>query len=180
MNKDNSKLIEKTVSSLDWDSICSAGKIFKFGVGEGVTAIPGMKKKNHGEEISNNDYRAELKTLLKYAVDNDISELVYGPWVIFWFNSEWDLDMYGGEEEEEEDDGIEAQIGSSIEVIYSPQRICLSNVMGKSDYKIEETDFDRLDNMLKKAIDSENYELASKIRDVIKVHNTEFKEKKDI
>ena len=102
MNKDNSKLIEKTVSSLDWDSICSAGKIFKFGVGEGVTAIPGMKKKNHGEEISKNDYKAELKTLLKYAVDNDISELVYGPWVIFWFNSEWDLDIYEGEEEEEE------------------------------------------------------------------------------
>jgi protein-arginine kinase activator protein McsA len=88
--------------------------------------------------------------------------------------------MYGGEEEEEEDDGIEAQIGSSIEVIYSPQRICLSNVMGKLDYKIEETDFDRLDNMLKKAIDSENYELASKIRDVIKVHSNESKEKKDI
>jgi hypothetical protein len=83
MNKDNSKLIEKTISSLDWDSICSAGKIFKFGVGEGVTAIPGMKKKNNGEEISKNDYKAELKALLKYVVENDISELVYGPWVIF-------------------------------------------------------------------------------------------------
>ena len=34
--------------------------------------------------------------------------------------------------------------------------------------------------MLKKAIDSENYELASKIRDVIKVHNPEHKDKKDI
>jgi hypothetical protein len=179
MNKDNSKLIEKTISSLDWDSICSAGKIFKFGVGEGVTAIPGMKRKNHGEEISKNEYKAELKSLLKYVVDNDISELIYGPWVIFWFNSEWDLDMNEGEEEEE-DDEIEAQIGSSIEVIYSPQRICLSNVMGKSDCKIEESDFDRLENMLKKAIDSENYELASKIRDVIKVHNIESKEKKDI
>ena len=44
MNKENSKLIEKTISSLDWDSISNAGKIFKFGVGEGVTAIPGMKK----------------------------------------------------------------------------------------------------------------------------------------
>jgi hypothetical protein len=178
MNKDNSKLIEKTISSLDWDSICSAGKIFKFGVGEGVTAIPGMKKKNNAEEISKNDYKAELKTLLKYVVENDVSELVYGPWVIFWFNSEWDLDIGGDEEDESED--MEIQIGSSIEVIYSPQRICLSNVVGKSDYMIEESDFDRLDNMLKKAIDSENYELASKIRDVIKVHNTEFKEKKDI
>ena len=52
--------------------------------------------------------------------------------------------------------------------------------MGKFNYKIEESDFDRLDNMLKKAIDSENYELASKIRDVIKVHDDESKEKKDI
>jgi hypothetical protein len=175
MNKENSKLIEKTISSLDWDSICSSGKIFKFGVGEGVTAIPGMKKKNFSEEITKNEYKAELKTLLKYVVENDISELTYGPWVIFWFNSEWDLDI-----EEDEEDEIESQLGSSVEVIYSPQRICLANVMGKLDYKIEESDFDRLENMLKKAIDSENYELASKIRDVIKIHNTEQKEKKDI
>jgi len=175
MNKENSKLIEKTISSLDWDSICSSGKIFKFGVGEGVTAIPGMKKKNFSEEITKNEYKAELKTLLKYVVENDISELTYGPWVIFWFNSEWDLDI-----EEDEEDEIESQLGSSVEVIYSPQRICLANVMGKLDYKIEESDFDRLENMLKKAIDSENYELASKIRDVIKVHNPEHKDKKDI
>lgn len=177
MEKHNLKLIEKTISSLDWDSICDAGKVFKFGIGEGVTAIPGMKKRIFSEEISKNEYKAELKTLLKYVVENDISELVYGPWVIFWFNSEWDLDL---DEEDEEDPETEAQIGSSIEVIYSPQRICLANVVGRSDYKIEESDFDKLENMLKKAIDSENYELASKIRDVIKAHNNESKEKKDI
>ena len=177
MDKQNLKLIEKTISSLDWDSICNSGKVFKFGIGEGVTAIPGMKKKSFSEEINKNEYKAELKTLLKYVVENDISELVYGPWVIFWFNSEWDLDL---EEDDEEDSEIDPQIGSSIEVIYSPQRICLANVIGKSDYKIEENDFDKLENMLKKAIDSENYELASKIRDVIKIHNSESKDKKDI
>ena len=176
MDKQNSKLIEKTISSLDWGSICSVGKIFKFGVGEGVTAIPGMKKKSYTEEITKNEYKAELKSLLKYVVENDISEFIYGPWVIFWFNSEWDLEML----EEDDSEENESQIGSSIEVIYSPQRICLANVMGKSDYKIEESDFDRLENMLKKAIDSENYELASKIRDVIKIHHNESREKKDI
>jgi hypothetical protein len=178
MNKENSKLIEKTISNLDWDSICNAGKVFKFGVGEGVTAIPGMKKRSFSEEITKNEYKAELKSLLKYVMENDISELIYGPWVIFWFNSEWDLDII--EDEEEEDIDMDPQIGSSIEVIYSPQRICLVNVTGKSDYKIEESDFDKLENMLKKAIDSENYELASKIRDVIKIHNSEVKDKKDI
>jgi hypothetical protein len=134
-----------------------------------------MKKKSFTEEITKNEYKAELKSLLKYVVENDISELVYGPWVIFWFNTEWDLDI-----EEDEEEEIESQLGSSIEVIYSPQRICLANVVGKSDYKIEETDFDKLENMLKKAIDSENYELASKIRDVIKYQGLESKEKKDI
>jgi hypothetical protein len=178
MNKENSKLIEKTISNLDWDSICNAGKVFKFGVGEGVTAIPGMKRRSFSEEITKNEYKAELKSLLKYVMENDISELIYGPWVIFWFNSEWDLDII--EDEEEEDIDMDPQIGSSIEVIYSPQRICLVNVTGKSDYKIEESDFDKLENMLKKAIDSENYELASKIRDVIKIHNSEVKDKKDI
>ena len=178
MNKENSKLIEKTISNLDWDSICNAGKVFKFGVGEGVTAIPGMKRRSFSEEITKNEYKAELKSLLKYVMENDISELIYGPWVIFWFNSEWDLDII--EDEEEENIDMDPQIGSSIEVIYSPQRICLVNVTGKSDYKIEESDFDKLENMLKKAIDSENYELASKIRDVIKIHNSEVKDKKDI
>jgi hypothetical protein len=178
MNKENSKLIEKTISNLDWDSICNAGKVFKFGIGEGVTAIPGMKRRSFSEEITKNEYKAELKSLLKYVMQNDISELIYGPWVIFWFNSEWDLDII--EDEEEENIDMDPQIGSSIEVIYSPQRICLVNVTGKSDYKIEESDFDKLENMLKKAIDSENYELASKIRDVIKIHNSEVKDKKDI
>jgi len=171
MNKENSKLIEKTISSLDWNSIFDSGKVFKFGVGEDVTAIPGIKKKNFSEGVTKTEYKSELKSLLKYVVENDISELIYGPWMIFWFNSEWDL-----EEEEEED----SYLGSSIEVIYSPQRICLANVMGKNDYKIEESDFDRLENMLKKAIDSENYELASKIRDIIKVQNLDSKGKKDI
>lgn len=177
MTKENTKLIEKTISSLDWDSITQVGKVFKFGVGEGVTAIPGMKKRNFSEDISKNEYKAELKSLLKYVIENDISELIYGPWVIFWFNYEWDLNS---EEEEMEEEDTDPQLGSSLEVIYSPQRICLVSLAGKSDYKIEDSDFDRLQNMLKKAIDSEQYELASKLRDVIKIHNTEIKEKKDI
>jgi hypothetical protein len=80
MNKENTKLVEKTISSLNWESIYESGKIFKFGVGEGVTAIPGMKKKNFSAEINKNDYKSELKSLLKYVIENDISELIYGPW----------------------------------------------------------------------------------------------------
>lgn len=174
MNKENSKLIEKTISSLDWDSICKSGKIFKFGVGEGVTAIPGMKKKNHSEEITKNDYKGELKCLLKYVIENDISELIYGPWVIFWFNAEWEL--YEDEEEELE---MEFQVGSFMEVIYSPQRISLTSITEKQNYT-EESDFDKLESMLKKAVDSENYEIASKLRDLIKIQNSDSNREKDI
>jgi len=139
-------------------------------VGEDVTTIPGIKKKNFSDGVTKSEYKSELKSILKYVVENDISELIYGPWMIFWFNREWDL----GEEEED------SYLGSSIEVIYSPQRICLANVLGKNNYEVEESDFDRLENMLKKAIDSENYELASKIRDIIKVQDLDPKQKKDI
>lgn len=174
MNKENSKLIEKTISSLDWDSICKSGKIFKFGVGEGVTAIPGMKRKNHLEGITKNDYKGELKCLLKYVIENDISELIYGPWVIFWFNAEWEL--YDDEEEELE---MEFQVGSFMEVIYSPQRISLTSITEKQNYT-EESDFDKLESMLKKAVDSENYEIASKLRDLIKIQNSDSNREKDI
>jgi hypothetical protein len=180
MNKENSKLIEKTISSLDWDSICNAGKVFKFGIGEGVDAIPGLKKKSFSEDLTKNEYKSELKSLLKYVIENDLGEFIYGPWVIYWFNSEWELDLGFDFGYEEEDIEMDPQIGSSIEVIYSPQRISLVSIVGKSNYKLEESDFDKLENMLKKAIDSENYELASKIRDVIKIHSNESKDKKDI
>ena len=168
------KLIEKAISSLDWDSICNSAKVFKFGVGEGVTVIPGVKKKNFSEEITKNEYKSELKNLLKYVVENDMTELIYGPWIIFWFNSEWDL----GTEDYSEELGMDSQMGSTIEILYSPQRVSLTSIVEKSDSRLFENDSIKLENMLKKAVDSEDYELASKLRDVIKIHNAESK--KDI
>lgn len=88
MKKPNNKLIDKVISSLDWDSIIEVNKCFKIGVGEGTSVIPGIKRKVFTDTLNKNDIKSELKVLLNYAIDNDIAELFYGPWMIFWVNGE--------------------------------------------------------------------------------------------
>jgi hypothetical protein len=184
MRKQNNKLIDKVISSLDWDSIFEVNKSFKIGVGEGPSVIPGLKRKAFSESLTKADLKAELKALLKYVVDNDIAELFYGSWMIFWVNGEWiQIDMQDDDDDDDDDDVnmpgnpdtksmIDVHFDSSLEVIYSPQRIC---VVGNSQKETTDTqgesDINRLEAMLKKALDSENYELAGKIKDLLSLQN---------
>ncbi|NBO23591.1 hypothetical protein EBU94_09685, partial [bacterium] len=109
MKNKNSKIIEKVISSLDWDAIFEVNKCFKHGVGEGTSAIPGVKRKPFVDGITKNDIKNELKCLLKYVIENDYSELIYGYWMIFWNNSEWaEADLKKIQEEmDDEDDPID-------------------------------------------------------------------------
>ena len=59
----------------------------------------------------------------------------------------------------------------TLEVIYSPQRICAIENSLLKDGKGEDSDEVKLEVMLRKALEKEQYELASKIRDVIKLQN---------
>ena len=45
MKAEHSKLMDKVVQNLDWDSILAVHKVFKMGVGEGNEIIPGLKRK---------------------------------------------------------------------------------------------------------------------------------------
>ena len=180
--KTNNKLIDKVISSLDWDSIIEVNKCFKIGVGEGTSVIPGIKRKVFSDGLSKNDVKSELKTLLKHAIDNDIAELFYGPWMIFWVNGEWieiNIDDDGKDPDDHigEDIKVELDVNfdSSLEVIYSPQRI---HVVGNTDINKDESDVTRLETMLKKAIDTENFELASKIKDILALQNGDATEDK--
>ena len=180
--KTNNKLIDKVISSLDWDSIIEVNRCFKIGVGEGTSVIPGIKRKVFSDSLSKNDVKSELKTLLKHAIDNDIAELFYGPWMIFWVNGEW-IEINIDDDDEDADDHIGVDIkveldvnfDSSLEVIYSPQRI---HVVGNTDINKDESDVTRLETMLKKAIDTENFELASKIKDILALQNDDGAEDK--
>ena len=176
MRTGNNKLIDKVISSLDWDAIYEVNKCFKHGVGDGTSAIPGVKRKPFADGISKNDIKNELKSLLKYVIENDLAELIYGYWMIFWNNAEWSeesinqlRDQYDDEDEEDFDAII---LDSTLEVIYSPQRICAIENTQLKDLKGEDSDMSNLETMLKKALSREQYELASKIRDVIKLQNS--------
>ena len=177
MRRGNNKLIDKVISSLDWDAIYEVNKCFKHGVGDGTSAIPGVKRKPFADGITKNDIKNELKSLLKYVIENDLAELIYGYWMIFWNNAEWSeesinqlRDQYDDDEDDEDFDAI--ILDSTLEVIYSPQRICAIENTQLKDIKGEDSDMSNLESMLKKALAREQYELASKIRDVIKLQNS--------
>jgi hypothetical protein len=181
MKKPNNKLIDKVISSLDWDSIIEVNKCFKIGVGEGTSVIPGIKRKVFSDALNKNDIKSELKILLNYAIDNDIAELFYGPWMIFWVNGEW-VELRDDDYDDDDDDepiggdvkaGLNIRFDSSLEVIYSPQRIHVIGNTEKSDLEKDESDINRLESMLKKAIDTENFELATKIKDLLALQNGE-------
>jgi len=182
MEKKNAKIIDKVISSLDWDSIYEVNKCFKMGVGEGTNAIPGIKRKVFGDDLVKADLKGELKSLLKYVIENDLAELNYGAWMIYWVNSDWKGDKYGGIEIEiefENDIQTGLEIDSTLEVIYSPQRICvISSESREEEVSKEDSEMKRLEVMLKKALDSEKYELATMIRDVIKLQKGESLEDK--
>jgi len=182
MEKRSSKMIDKVISSLDWDSILEVSKCFKMGVGEGTTAIPGVKRKIFGDGLNKSDLKAELKSLLKHVIQNGLPELYYGAWMIYWVDSQWVNQKYGDIEIEMDEDGgeikIELDVASTLEVVYSPQRVCVISDETKEEVINEDSDMKRLESMLKKALDSEKYELATMIRDVIKLQKEEPTEDK--
>jgi protein-arginine kinase activator protein McsA len=74
--------------------------------------------------------------------------------------------------------GFNINFDSSLEVIYSPQRIHVVGNTDKTDLNKDESDVTRLEAMLKKAIDTENFELATKIKDLLALQNGETAEDK--
>lgn len=164
------KLTAKILRSLDWDSIYETHKIFKFGVGSGSEIIPGLKRKVFSEGLTKNDVRNELKFLIQYVITNDIPRLVYGQWMIFWFNQDWDIVIEQESPEEEEFDLFDLE--SRLEVIYAPQRIALTvDAEPLSADPSENPEVVTLKLMLKRAEADEDYEIASRIQDLLKLTN---------
>lgn len=177
MKKEHSKLMDKVLQSLDWDSILEINKVLKLGTGTGNEIIPGVKKKPFSESITKNDYRNELKALIKHAIENHVPQMSYGNWIIYWVSDEWDIEVnYSEELDDDEIEGMDPEeyrfvMEPQIEVIFSPQRI---NLVGEASQPEGEKEFVNLEEMLERAIKNEEYELATKIRDLI----SQNKEKK--
>ena len=103
--------------------------------------------------------------------------------MIFWVNGEW-VELSDDDDEDDEPTGGNIKAGlnirfdSSLEVIYSPQRIHVIGNTEKTDLAKDESDINRLEAMLKKAIETENFELATKIKDLLALQNGEASEDK--
>ncbi len=165
-------MLDRVIQNLDWESILAVHRVFKMGVGEANVIIPGLKRKPFSESLSKTDLKNELKTLIKHAIENHIPQITYGHWIIYWVSDEWDSDFSEDADDEElEDEEFYFVMEPQLEVIYSPQRINLRGEITNPQESPKE--FVNLEDMLEKAIRNEDYELATKIRDLIKNQNKE-------
>jgi hypothetical protein len=149
-------------------------KAFKHGIGQGSEVIPGLKRKNYDQNLGVKDLKHELKTILKYVVENDYQSFTYGNWIVSWYNQEWNQDtIIETLSQEEEEIEFEVELpNTKLEVIYAPQRICISMDTGVTPSGV--SDLDTLKAMLENALAEENYEMAQKIQDILKMsHKSE-------
>jgi hypothetical protein len=170
MKKEHSKLMEKVIQSFDWDSILEINRVLKIGTGMGSEIIPGMKKKVFGDSLTKNDYKTELRSLIKHTIENHLPQITYGNWIIYWVSDDWDIEMtypIDDDEDESEVGGEEVYfvMEPQLEIIYSPQRIMMKGKI--SDPMEEGKDYVNLEDLLEKAVQNEDYEQATKIRDLI-------------
>jgi hypothetical protein len=187
MKKEHKKLLDQIIKGLDWDSILEVHKAFKIGVGGGSIAIPRLKRKPFSEDLKIEDLKNELKSIVKYMIDKDIAEVQYGSWIIYWTSDEWlfdtniDINIEGEDLEdmdEEEIEEIKAEVledinrfgEATLEVMFAPQRMVISS--GPIERVLTELEDDdltmgELEYLLEEAVSKEDYEEASKIKEII-------------
>lgn len=133
--KDKVLYIDKVIHSIDWDKIKSY--YHKLGIQ--------WSYQNDNETISHSpsisELKEDLRSILLHMLEQDISYISYGNWIIFW---------------DREEDNL-----GDIRVIFR-----IADFVFEED-NISES----LENKLAKAIENEDYEYAAIIRDEIKKMN---------
>jgi hypothetical protein len=166
------KLIDGVISTIDWDQILKFYKILNKRIGCEQVKIKGVIKKDKVDLESAKD---ELYKVLEFVIENDLPEMNYGPWVILWVNGEWEISelfQFPQEDEEPQQEEIIVPVmESKLQVLFVPQSVIM-----KEEIEIEEEPFlidDTLilEGRLKESIDTEDYVLASKIRDLLEELN---------
>ena len=174
ISEKNKVLINRVIDTIDWSLIHKLYKLVGRSVGKETTQIPGIKKLPRGVKLTEDHIKEEVFNLIHHIVENDISQFIYGPWNVIWVNGEWEIEVEGDPSETEDPD-MESEfvplIESVLEVYFSPMVVISREVvvsMDDSDKKEETRD---LEKDLIRALEEENYELASKIRDLIDIYN---------
>lgn len=162
----NKGLIAKILDSFEWEDIYKMYKVLGIKVGKQQIKINGLNSK---EKTTPESIRKELDLVLNYIIDNDVPELQYGPWIICWVNGEWEIEITP--ESPDEDSLIVPILESKLQVDFIPQSATVKEFLDIDDIPVEDIEgIEELliyESRLKKAIDNEEWMIASKLRDLI-------------
>lgn len=144
-----SKFIDEALKKLNWDHI------MKYYESLEVIEEDASSKKKKRVRLKTKDVfsvKKELKDLIKFVMSCDINEVEQDNWIISW---------------------VKKESGHTLEIVFTPTRCIMSDdesLLFEEDDQLssEELERDALENMLKKSIKEENYELSSVIHSILK------------
>lgn len=175
ISEKNKVLVNRVLNTIDWTLIHKFYKLVGRSIGNETTQIPGIKKLQRGVKLTEEHIKEEVLNLLNHIVENDISQFIYGPWNIIWVNGEWEIEVEGDPSESENAEDGEGEfvplVESVLEVYFSPMVVISREVVIAEDTIEKKEETRDLERDLKKALEDENYELASRIRDLIDIYN---------
>lgn len=175
ISEKNKVLINRVLDTIDWDLIYKFYKLVGRSVGNETTQIPGIKKLQKGVKLNVDHIKGEVNNIINHIIESDLSQFMYGPWDIIWVNGEWEMEMPEIDENGNEIPGGESSflpiLESILEVHFSPMVVISKEVVVDEEDEIhEKPETIDLQRQLEKAITDENYELASKLRDLIDIY----------
>lgn len=175
ISEKNKILIDRVLDTVDWALIHKFYKLVGRSIGNETEQIPGIKKLPKGTKLTEDHIKSEVNCLVNHVVENDISQFIYGPWNINWVNGEWEMEVPELDEDgnEIEGEGNYIPISESvIEIDFSPMVVISREVVVVNEEEKSEiiNETKSLESQLDKALKEENYELASKLRDLIEIY----------
>lgn len=188
ISEKNRNLMTRVLDTINWDLIYKFYKLVDRKIGTETNQIPGIKKLEKGAKLAKENIREEVECLILYAMENDISNFVYGPWEITWVNGEWEveIDPENNENSDNEDgeDKYFLPIGESLlEIHFSPLVVSAKEMVIEESEEDESTEKNKritrkdLEKELEAAVSEENYELASRLRDLISIYKNNRQKK---
>lgn len=174
ISEKNKILINRVIDTIDWALIHKFYKLVGRTIGTETTQIPGIKKLDKKTKLTDDHIKDEVLHVVNHVVENDISQFMYGPWNVIWVNGEWEMEIpetdENGKELENGESSFIPIMESMLEVYFSPMVVVSKEMVLTEDELDEKPETADLQQQLDKALNEENYELASKLRDLIDIY----------
>ena len=174
ISEKNKILISRVIDTIDWPLIHKFYKLVGRTIGTETIQISGIKKLDKKTKLNEDHIKDEVLHIINHVVENDISQYMYGPWNVIWVNGEWEMEI--PETDEKGNEILDGEstfvpiLESMLEVYFSPMTVISKETVVDEDDLEEKPEGIDLNKQLEKALIDENYELASKIRDLIDIY----------